>query len=267
VGGCLLQFQLALARRVAVTGQATLIIVPTYNEGENIGPLLAEIERYAPLADVVVVDDNSSDDTAATVSKVAESNPKVQLLERPGKLGLGTAYLAGFRVALAGGYQRVVTMDADFSHHPRYLPSMLTEAERSDPGLVIGSRYVPGGGVTGWGLQRKVLSKGANTFARTLLRLQSHDCTGGFRCYSRKFVADLEFDAMVSHGYSGLIELLVKVQRGGYQIREVPIVFADRERGQSKISTGEVLRGFTTVLRMRFRRVKQRRTPPIISDQ
>lgn len=237
-----------------VTGDGTLVVLPTYNERENIEALLTEILANAPGVRVLVIDDNSPDGTAGLAQEVAGRDPRVSVLTRPAKLGLGTAYVAGFERALQDGYRFVLTMDADFSHHPRHLPAILTEAARPGVDMVIGSRYVRGGGVVGWGFSRRFLSFGANTFARTTLGLTPHDCTGAYRCYSRRILEDLEFASVRSHGYSALIELLWHFRKAGHHIHEVPITFADRVLGESKISRSEITRGLTTVLRLRFRR-------------
>ena len=236
-----------------VVGSGALIVIATYNERENIGPLLANVLECAPGCHVLVVDDSSPDGTSEVVARAAQGDSRIKLLQRSGKLGLGTAYLAGFRHALAKNYARVVTMDADFSHHPKYLPAILDRATGPGVDVVIGSRYVPGGGVVGWPTYRRILSSSANTFARGLLRLKPHDCTGAYRCYSRDVVEALERSSVVSHGYSSLLELVWQCQRAGYAIAEVPIVFADREFGESKVSRSEIYRGLTTVLRLRFR--------------
>ena len=234
-------------------GGGTLVVIATYNERENIGPLVTEVLEQAPGCNVLVVDDSSPDGTSEEVQQVAGGDSRVELLQRPAKLGLGTAYLAGFQHALAKDYARVMTMDGDFSHHPKHLPAILDRATRPGADLVIGSRYVPGGGVLGWPMYRRVLSFSANAFARRMLRLKPHDCTGAYRCYSRDVVQTMERSAVVSHGYSSLLELVWHCQRAGYAIAEVPIVFADRKFGESKVSRSEIYRGLTTVLRLRFR--------------
>jgi dolichol-phosphate mannosyltransferase len=248
-----------------MTGDGTLVVIATYNERENIEPLVAQILAQAGGCRVLVVDDNSPDGTGEVAQGMAERDDRIQVLGRPRKMGLGTAYLAGFEHARVNGFERMVTMDADFSHHPRHLPSILSRA--SDPGvdIVIGSRYVPGGGVVGWGLYRRVLSFGANTLARTVLRLRPHDCTGAYRCYSRPVVEELALNPVVSHGYSALIEIIWQCQRSRYRIEEVPITFTDRELGVSKVSRLEILRGLTTVLRLRFRPSRSALPKPRIS--
>jgi dolichol-phosphate mannosyltransferase len=230
-----------------------LIVIATYNERENIRPLVTQVLEQAPGAEVLVVDDSSPDGTGEEARRMAQEDGRVRLLSRPSKLGLGTAYVAGFRAAIEGGFESVLTMDADFSHHPRYLPAILDRALRPGADVVIGSRYVPGGGVAGWPLYRRFLSFGANTFARRLLGLKPHDCTGAYRCYSRRVAQALERGSVVSHGYSSLLELVWLCQHLDFAIAEVPITFVDREFGESKVSRSEILRGVTTVLRLRFR--------------
>lgn len=232
----------------------TLVVVATYNERENVEALLTQILDNAPECHVLVIDDNSPDGTAALAQTIANTDPRVQVMVRPGKLGLGTAYVAGFESALASGYEYVITMDADFSHHPRHLRAIIAEGHVQGVDMVIGSRYVKGGGVVGWGAERRMLSFGANLFARTLLGLTPHDCTGAYRLYSRRILDELEFRSIRSHGYSALIELLWHFRKAGHKIHEVPITFADRALGESKISRSEIRRGLTTVLRLRFRR-------------
>ncbi|MHB8572694.1 MAG: polyprenol monophosphomannose synthase [Candidatus Dormibacteria bacterium] len=234
-------------------GEGALVIVPTYNEIANLPELLPQILEQLPAATVLVVDDGSPDGTGAMVAEFATREPRVHLLERSRKLGLGTAYVAGFRRALDDRMRMAITMDADFSHHPQYLPSLVGAIDAGGAAMAIGSRYIPGGGTRGWNLRRRLLSKGANTFARTALRLHTHDCTGGFRCYSRPVLEGLNLDQVFSHGYSALIELLWRCERANFEIAEVPIIFHDRLGGVSKISRGEIYRGVTTVLRLAFR--------------
>jgi glycosyltransferase involved in cell wall biosynthesis len=235
-----------------VIGDGTLVAVATYNESENIVALVTQILETAGGCHILVVDDNSPDGTGELVTEMMRGNARIELLTRPSKLGLGTAYMAAFDHALRHGYDRILTMDADFSHHPRHLPAILARAADPEVDIVIGARYVQGGGVVGWPLYRRLLSFGANTFARTLLGLHSHDCTGAYRCYSRRVAEGLEPQSLFSHGYSALIELLWQFERAGYRIAEVPITFADRELGQSKVSRAEIRRGLTTVLKLRF---------------
>ena len=228
---------------------SSIVIVPTYNEAENIRLLVADLLALSTPIDVVVVDDNSPDGTGEIADELSKLHPAIHAIHRPGKLGLGTAYIAGFKMGLANGYDRILTMDADFSHHPRFIPDML---DRSQAGadLVIGSRYVSGGGTLGCTLPRKLLSWGANAFAKTMLGLQAMDCTAGFRCYRRPVLESINLDAIRSNGYSFLIEMLYRCQRRGWQVGEVPILFENRRRGASKISRQEILKALQTVLHL-----------------
>jgi dolichol-phosphate mannosyltransferase len=230
-----------------------LVVLPTYNERGNITMMLEAVLAQLPLAHVLVVDDGSPDGTGALVSTFAERDDRVRLLDRGRKLGLGTAYLAGFHYALAGGYESVITMDSDFSHPPAYLPGLLAAGGEPGVDVVVGSRYTRGGAIDGWGWNRRILSWGANRFARTLLRLPISDCTGGFRLYRRRVLGEMDLEGVVSHGYSALVELLWHLWNAGYTVREVPITFTDRAHGASKISRGEILRGVTTVIRLASR--------------
>lgn len=230
----------------------TLVVVPTYDEAENVVPLSSEVLAQDPTLDVLVVDDASPDGTADLVEAQMLREPRLQLIRREGKLGLGTAYLAGFRHALDKGYARVITMDCDFSHPPRYLAGMLEASERYD--LVIGSRYVPGGGIANWPMHRRALSAWANFYTRTLLRLPVHDCTAGFRCYRRRVLETVDPFAVEVSGYSFLEELVWRIHHYGFSIGEYPIIFEDRQRGTSKISRSEIFRAAIHVLRTALRK-------------
>ena len=227
-----------------------LVIVPTYNEAENIERLVREILAQPAPLDVVVVDDNSPDGTGRLADTLAAQDARVQVLHRAGKLGLGTAYIAGFRHALAHGYDYAITMDADFSHNPRYLPQLLGLMAHYDLG--IGSRYVSGGGSTGCTWSRILLSKGANAFAKAMLGLKAHDCTAGFRCYKAPVLRAIELETIFSSGYSFLVEMATRCQRRGFCIGEIPIVFDNRRLGKSKISRVEILKSIYTIFRLRF---------------
>jgi glycosyltransferase involved in cell wall biosynthesis len=253
---------------VSETDLRPIVIVPTYNEAENIRLLVADIlaagagelpgirQGLRPIpTDLVIVDDNSPDGTGEIAGELSTLHSSVHVIHRGGKLGLGTAYIAGFRFALAHDYTRIVTMDADFSHHPRFIPTMLDESrERAD--LVIGSRYVRGGGTLGCTLPRKALSWGANAFAKTVLGLEAMDCTAGFRCYRREVLESIDLDAIVANGYSFLIEMLYRCQRQGWQVAEIPILFENRRRGASKISRQEIIKAMGTVLRLGRERLR-----------
>lgn len=231
------------------------VIVPTYNEAENVGALVPMLLDLPVDLGVIVVDDNSPDGTGALAEALAAEHPgRVTVVHRSGKLGLGTAYLAGFAVALERGAQFVMTMDADFSHHPRYIPAMVA-AGQAGADLVIGSRYAPGGTNPDFPLYRQALSQGANLLARTLLGLHARDATAGFRCYRRDVLEALPLGSIFSSGYSFLVEMLYMVQRAGFTVVEVPICFEDRQKGNSKISRQEISRAAYTVFRLFLRRL------------
>ena len=249
--------QLDTTQKTITTPLTTLadctVVIPTYNERENISPLLPQILAQ-PRFRVLVVDDNSPDGTAEVVAGIAAAEPRVGLLSRSGKLGLGTAYIAGFRRALAEGAAYICEMDADFSHDPGYLPALLEAAEtRYD--LALGSRYVHGGGTTDWGLLRKIISLGGNLYARSILGLPVMDATGGFRCYRRQVLEAINLDDIHSNGYSFQIELVYRALRAGFRIGEVPIIFPDRRVGQSKMSRRIVIEALVTVWRLRLGRL------------
>jgi dolichol-phosphate mannosyltransferase len=233
---------------------SSFVVIPTYNERENIRELCQEILALGEAWHIVVVDDNSPDGTAEVVAGLAAQNGAVHLLRRPGKLGFASADMAGFRYALEQGADRIVQMDADFSHDPQYLPDLLAASEYAD--IVIGSRYVKGGGTLNWGLLRRILSRGANLVARTLLSLPVHDCTAGFRCYRRAVLENFDFDRITVEGYSFLVEMTYLCHRRGYRFAQVPIIFADRERGRSKISKRIIFEAMGLVLRLFLRRWK-----------
>src|SRR5437660_4531787 len=228
----------------------TLIIIPTYNEFDNLRPLLQEIFSFAPAADVLIVDDNSPDGTGKLADQIHIENPQVDVLHRAGKLGLGTAYIAGFKYAVEHGYDAAFEMDADFSHDPRYLPDFLQAIENAD--LVIGSRYVPGGNTPNWSLLRRFISGGGNLFARFMLGIPVRDCTAGFRCYRRKVLESIDLDSIQSQGYAFQVELAYRTTRQGFKVVETPIVFMDRRVGKSKMSHKIFVEGFLWVLRTRF---------------
>jgi dolichol-phosphate mannosyltransferase len=215
-----------------------LVILPTYNELENVLDLSRDVLAQDPRIEVLVVDDASPDGTGDAVEQAMRDEPRLKLVRRAGKLGLGTAYLAGFKYGLEHGHDAIFTMDCDYSHHPRYLPGMLGLLEHRD--MVIGSRYVDGGGVDNWPWHRRLLSRFANFYARSLLRLPVHDCTAGFRGYRRHVLESVEPFAIRSSGYSFLEEMAFRVHRCGFSIGEVPIVFVDRRLGVSKIESSEI---------------------------
>ncbi len=238
----------------------TFIIVPTYNEAENLPNLLRDIIALPVATAVINVDDGSPDGTGDLADQWAAAHPgRVIPVHRSGKLGLGTAYIAGFRRAFELGATRVITMDADFSHNPRYIPALIQKCADAPADVVIGSRYVPGGDMLYCPWYRKILSAGANMIARTALGLQAGDTTAGFRLYRREVLESIDLDHIFSSGYSFLIEMLYLVQRRGWQVAEVPIVYEDRMAGQTKISRSEIYRALYTVARLSFRRFVKRK--------
>jgi len=230
-----------------------LICIPTYNEASNVLPLVQRVHEAAPDADVLVIDDASPDGTGELVRDQMLKDARLEIMSRPGKLGLGTAYMAGFAYGLQHGYASVLTMDSDFSHPPERIPALMAAVD-AGAHLAVGSRYVPGGAIQGWAPGRRVLSGTANFVARQLLRLHTHDCTGGFRCYSLRALQFLVTQPLRSSGYSALVELLTRCERAGLTIVELPITFTDRTVGQSKISRQEIFRAMVTVLRLTGRR-------------
>lgn len=215
------------------------LILPTYNEAENIGPIVAAaVQRLSECArqhTVLIVDDNSPDGTGDAADVLAGNYPSVQVLHRKGKEGLGRAYLAGFDVALKGGAELVVEMDADFSHDPRDI-QRLVRAAHSECDLAIGSRYVRGGGVRDWTLLRKLISRGGGIYARKILGVEVQDLTGGFKCFRRETLEAIALDKVVSNGYGFQIELTYRAIRAGKSVHEVPIFFTERRAGESKMS-------------------------------
>jgi dolichol-phosphate mannosyltransferase len=231
----------------------TLIIIPTYNEYENLPSLLDTLFSYAPESDVLVVDDNSPDGTGKLADQIHATDPRVHVLHRAGKLGLGTAYVAGFKYAIDHAYDVAFEMDADFSHDPQYLPGFLTAIEDAD--LVIGSRYIHGGDTPNWSFLRRCISGCGNIFARFMLGIPVHDCTAGYRCYRREVLESIDLDTVQSQGYAFQVEMAYRVLRQGFKIVEIPIVFMDRRVGQSKMSRKIVVEAFTYVLRARVGQV------------
>ena len=223
-----------------------LVVLPTYNEAENVLGLAADILAVDASLEILVVDDASPDGTGELVEQAGLREPRLRLLRRPGKLGLGTAYLAGFRHGIDRGYDRILTMDCDRSHHPRHIPALLAATAEAD--LAIGSRYVAGGGILNWPPHRRALSAFANLYARALLRLPIRDCTSGFRCYRREALVAVDPFGIRSSGYSFLEELAWRIHRCGLRIAEVPIVFEQRTAGVSKIDSSEIWRAAWHVL-------------------
>jgi dolichol-phosphate mannosyltransferase len=242
----------------ATDGRGAWIVLPTYNEADNIGPITAAILAALPAATLLVVDDGSPDGTGDLADRLAAADPRVRVRHRPAKQGLGRAYLDGFGVALDGGATVVVQMDADFSHDPASLPSLIAPVADEDADLVIGSRYTPGGGVVDWGLGRRIVSRGGSIFARTVLRLQPHDLTGGFKAWRATTLAGLPFDGIHAGGYVFQIEMTFRASRAGARIREIPITFRDRRVGQSKMSRRIVVEALVVVCQLRAEELRAR---------
>jgi dolichol-phosphate mannosyltransferase len=228
-----------------------VVIVPTYNERDNLPQIVAAVHKHLPIADVLVVDDNSPDGTGQIADQIAARDPQVKVLHRAAKEGLGRAYIAGFREALRGDYEYVFEMDCDFSHDPKYLPELL-ETARAGADLVLGSRYVEGGGTVNWGLMRQFISRGGSLYARSVLGVPVRDLTGGFKCFRRRVLETLDLDAVAAQGYGFQIELTYRTLRHGFRVVEVPIVFVDRRVGQSKMSKKIFLEALTLVWKLRL---------------
>ncbi len=230
-----------------VRNTRSLVVRPTFNEAENVLPVSEKVLVQDRSVDVLVVDDNSPDGTGDLVENRMGVEPRLHLIRREKKLGLGSAYLAGFRYALAQGYDHVITMDCDFSHNPDELTSLLSQQDDSD--MVIGSRYIPGGAIRNWPLYRRWLSRFANAYTRVLLKLPVHDCTSGYRSYRREVLETIDIGGIRSSGYAFLEEMVSRVHSEGFRIVEVPILFEDRRAGASKIDRSEILRAAWHVLR------------------
>lgn len=231
----------------------SLVIIPTYNEKDNVSLIIPEVLGQDPCLEVLIVDDGSPDGTGKIVEGIAAENPKVHLITRPGKMGLGSAYVMGFKWALERDYERVFEMDADFSHKPSDLPRFLSASEEAD--LVLGSRYNGKKiGVVNWDWKRLLLSYFANLYTRLVTGLPVKDATGGFKCFRRNALEALDLSGMKSDGYCFQIETTFKIWRKGLRVKEIPIIFTDRIRGVSKMSGGIISEAFFLVLKLRFKR-------------
>lgn len=231
-----------------------LVIIPTYNEKENIQDIVSHVLRLSPVFDVLVVDDNSPDGTAGVVKDLQAQWPtRVHLLERAGKQGLGTAYIAGFKWAIAKRYDFVFEMDADFSHDPRYLPALVAMLERGEAELVVGSRFIPGGQDADRPFVRRMISEIARRYTRTLLSLPVEDVTSGYRGFSRRLLEAVDFDTFSSTGPSIVQELMFRAHVKGFKMKELPIVFVDRTRGQSTLTFKILVQSLLFVPRLRLR--------------
>jgi dolichol-phosphate mannosyltransferase len=236
-----------------------VVIVPTYNERDNVPPLVEALLRHTGVR-VLVVDDQSPDGTGAVADAMARTHPdRVAVLHRTASRGFGRSYVDGIKLALAQGADLICQMDADFSHDPARLPALLDAAQDAD--VVIGSRYVPGGGVVNWPLHRRLLSRFANAYVRAITHVTARDCTSGFRCWRREALASLPLDRFVSDGYSFLVEMLFVAARQGRRVVEVPITYVERREGQSKMSRAVILESAITPWRLVARRETARPTP------
>ena len=233
-------------------GPHVWLVLPTYDEAENLEAIVEAVAAVLPAGHrILVVDDNSPDGTGAIADRMAAEREDLEVLHRPLKLGIGPAYVAGFKRALDGGAELIVQMDADFSHDPSYLPGMIATAAEAD--VVIGSRYVAGGGVTDWGPLRRLISRAGSSYARLVLGVAVRDLTGGFKVFRSEVLEAIDLDSIPSQGYAFQIETTYRALRAGFEVTEVPIVFRDRRVGQSKMSSGIVWEAARRVPAMRRR--------------
>jgi dolichol-phosphate mannosyltransferase len=252
----------AAAAEPAPPGRGAWVILPTYNEAENVRGIAAAILEALPGATLLVVDDGSPDGTGRIADELAAADGRIRVRHRTAKQGLGRAYLDGFGVALDGGAEIVVQMDADWSHDPATLPSLIGPIVDDAADLVIGSRYAPGGGVVDWGIGRKVISRGGSLFARIVLRLTPNDLTGGFKAWRAATLGAIEFDGVHAGGYVFQIEMTFRASRAKARIHEVPITFRDRRVGQSKMSRRIVVEALVVVVQLRAEELRGRRPGP-----
>lgn len=239
-------------------GAGVWVVVPTYDEADNVGPIAAAILDALPAATVLIVDDDSPDGTGRLADELAAADARIRVLHRAARQGLGRAYLDGFAVALDGGAATVVQMDADFSHDPAALPEIVAPVVDGDVDLVIGSRYTRGGGVVDWGVGRQLVSRGGSLFARTVLGLATRDLTGGFKAWRAETLAAVPFDGIHAGGYVFQIEMTFRATRSGARIRELPITFRDRRVGQSKMSRRIVAEALVVVVQLRAEDLRDR---------
>ena len=248
----------ALTTALSAPGSGVWVVMPTYNEADNIGPISSAILATLPAATLLIVDDDSPDGTGRLADDLAATDPRIQVLHRAAKQGLGRAYLDGFGRALEGGADTIVQMDADFSHDPAALPDVVAPVLDGAADLVIGSRYAPGGGVVDWGLGRRIVSRGGSLFARTVLALGPSDLTGGFKAWRAATLAAVPFDGVHAGGYVFQIEMTFRASRAGAGIREVPITFRDRRVGQSKMSRRIIAEALVVVVQLRAEELRDR---------
>jgi len=233
-----------------------LVIIPTYNEAPNAERIITEVLQQSEIVEVLIVEDNSPDGTAAIVKKMMETNPRIHILERERKLGLGTAYVAGFKYAIKNKFDFVFEMDADFSHNPKEIPIMLGKMEECD--VLIGSRYIKGVNVVNWPMKRLILSYSANIYTRVITGMPIHDATAGFKCYKRKVLESIDLDAIRSNGYAFQIETNFLAWKKGFKLMEMPIVFVDRRVGVSKMNKKIVYEAAFMVWKLKARSIFNR---------
>lgn len=235
-----------------MSAQRSVVVVPTYDEANNIRRLIEEVHAVVSDMDILVVDDNSPDGTGKIVEELAGQDKRVKLMSRPGKLGLGTAYVQGFSDCLEKGYSIICQMDSDFSHQPHYLGDFLREIEDVD--VVLGSRYARGGRTEDWSIKRKALSIGGNMYARMILSVPFRDLTGGFKCFRREVLEAIDLKSVTAEGYAFQMEMTFRAFSQGFRIREIPIIFPDRTLGQSKLSGGIFWESLAMPWRLRLKR-------------
>jgi dolichol-phosphate mannosyltransferase len=253
----------SLKLKAGGASMAALVVVPTYNELHNLGPLVEQVLAQGDEFHVLVIDDGSPDGTGLLADHLAAENPdRVEVIHRQGKLGLATAYLAGFRYGVVKGYDYIFQMDADFSHDPRYLPQFMAVARATGADVVLGSRYVEGGGVVDWPWYRRLISRGGSAYAGVLLDMPFRDLTGGFKLFRRAALEGLDLSRILSTGYGFQIEVTYRLHQQGAHIVEMPIVFAERRQGQSKMSSGIFLEALMMVVSLRFSRPWEREGVP-----
>jgi len=236
-----------------ISEMRTLVIIPTYNELDNLPILLPEVLSKNAEINVLIVDDNSPDGTAAFVENEMKNNDRIHFIKRSSKQGLGTAYIAGFKYALQNNFELIFEMDADFSHDPKEIPRFLDEIRSSD--VVIGSRYINGVNVINWPMRRLLLSSFANLYTRIITGMPVHDATGGYKCFRRKVLESINLDQVRSNGYAFQIEMNFKAWKKGFKVKEIPIIFVDRMKGQSKMSKKIVREAVTMVWKLRFKSI------------
>jgi dolichol-phosphate mannosyltransferase len=229
------------------------VIIPTYNEKENIEKIITEIKKNVKDIRILIVDDDSPDGTGKIVDRLTKKDKKIEIIHRKGKLGLGSAYIRGFKHVLKNHKDSdlIMSMDCDFSHNPKYMPSLIKKINQGYD-VVLGSRYVKGGGIKNWDITRRIMSRGANLLARIILNIKINDVTGAFRCYKREVLNNINLNKIKSNGYSFLEELLYYCKKKNYKIGETPIIFVDRKEGVSKLSKIEMVNFFLTLIKLRF---------------